>query len=273
MGLNAFFSARIDYQDKEKRLEDKTMEYVWRPMYDTFGDDKQIFHHVLYHHYSAPSGFDFDTLSNDQPFETDELLKTYNAPERAAELLDWVTHQAEHYMSQKHMMITWGDDFHYQDGHKIFKQLDNMIGYWNENMVEATNIQLQYSTPSMYVDAIAAENIKWPTKYDDILPYADNSASFWTGYFSSRANDKKYMRDASHTLSSSSKLFSLAAINQETSDAEIAEIVATKDSMMSVVGIIQHHDGITGTAKQHVADDYMNRIAKGIAQTNPVYAE
>ena len=30
-----------------------------------------------------------------------------------------------------------------------------------------TNIELIYSTPSMYVDAIAAENIIWPTKYDD----------------------------------------------------------------------------------------------------------
>lgn len=41
---------------------------------------------------------------------------------------------------------------------------------------------------------------------------------------------------------------------------------------MDVVGIVQHHDGITGTAKQHVSDDYVTRIFNGIQETNPVYA-
>jgi hypothetical protein len=80
-------------------------------------------------------------------------------------------------------------------------------------MQEATNIELIYSTPSMYVDAIKKKNISWTTRYDDLFPYADNENSFWTGYFSSRANDKKYMRDASHTLHSSNKLFALNSID------------------------------------------------------------
>ena len=112
-----------------------------------------------------------------------------------------------------------------------------------------TNIELIYSTPSMYVDAIAAENIIWPTKYDDGFPYADNDSSFWTGYFSSRANDKKYMRDASHTLHSSNKLFALSSIDQETTDAQINAMLNAKATMMDVVGVMQHHDGITGTGK------------------------
>ena len=80
-------------------------------------------------------------------------------------------------------------------------------------MQEASNIELIYSTPSMYVDAIKTKNISWTTRYDDLFPYADNENSFWTGYFSSRANDKKYMRDASHTLHSSNKLFALNSID------------------------------------------------------------
>ena len=94
-----------------------------------------------------------------------------------------------------------------------FTSSDNMINYWNENMLEATNIELMYSTPQMYVDAIAASNIAWPTKYDDMFPYADTDVAYWTGYFSSWANAKKYMRDASHTLHSSNNLFALAALD------------------------------------------------------------
>jgi hypothetical protein len=170
------------------------------------------------------------------------------------------------------MLITMGDDFRFQNAHKYFSSSDNMINYWNEHMMESTNIELIYSTPSMYIDAIAAENIEWPTKYDDGFPYADGDTAFWTGYFSSRANAKKYMRDASHTLHSSNKLFALASIDQSTTDSEIDEMLAAKAAMLDVVGVVQHHDAITGTAKQHTADDYNKRIYKGIERTNPVYA-
>ena len=125
----------------------------------------------------------------------------------------------------------------------------------------------------MYVDAIAAENIEWPTKYDDLFPYADNENSYWTGYFSSRANDKGYMRRASQTLHSSNKLFALAAIDQTTSDEQVDAMFEAKETMLDVVGVIQHHDGITGTGKQHTADDYTKRIFKALEAVNPVYAD
>lgn len=83
MGFDAWFFARLDYQDKDKRLANQEMEFIWRSSYDELGNTSQILTHALYHHYSAPSGFDFDTLSRDQPFVIDESLSTYNAPERA----------------------------------------------------------------------------------------------------------------------------------------------------------------------------------------------
>ena len=70
----------------------------------------------------------------------------------------------------------------------------------------------------MYIDALKKQNIKWPTKYDDMFPYASYSAQYWTGYFTSRPNDKGYMRHASHVLHTTSKIFSLAAINLSTTE-------------------------------------------------------
>jgi hypothetical protein len=80
MGFDAFFFARLDYQEKEVRLGDRTMEWVWRPMYETLGESVQILAHAFYNMYYTPDGFDFDTLSNDSPFIDDETLETYNAP-------------------------------------------------------------------------------------------------------------------------------------------------------------------------------------------------
>jgi len=48
-----------------------------------------------------------------------------------------------------------------------------------------------------------------------MFPYADDDYSFWTGYFTSRSNDKDYIRRGSHNLHASSKLYGLTAIDSQ----------------------------------------------------------
>jgi hypothetical protein len=92
----------------------------------------------------------------------------------------------------------------------------------------------------MYIDAVFADNLTWSTKYDDMFPYANNDVSYWTGYFSSRANDKEYIRRAEHTLHASNKVFAMNSLNQEVvNNSNFAQkAVETKDKMMDVVGVI-----------------------------------
>jgi len=52
-----------------------------------------------------------------------------------------------------------GEDFRFQNAHQFFRSSDNLISYWNQNILPLTNIELLYSTPSMYIDAVAAQNI------------------------------------------------------------------------------------------------------------------
>ena len=51
MGFNAWFFARGDYQDKERRLQEKELEWLWRPMYQNLGNRTEIFTHWLFDHY------------------------------------------------------------------------------------------------------------------------------------------------------------------------------------------------------------------------------
>jgi len=65
MGFQAFFFARIDYQDKRYRLENKTMEMIWRPLQYTGDKSTFMFTHVNFYHYSPPPGFCFDDVCRD----------------------------------------------------------------------------------------------------------------------------------------------------------------------------------------------------------------
>ena len=84
MGFDAWFFSRLDYQDRDRRLDAKEMEFLWRPYFDHFGFDKQVFTHSLYYGYRSPLGFDYDTSSKDDAFVDNPNLSTYNADTKAA---------------------------------------------------------------------------------------------------------------------------------------------------------------------------------------------
>lgn len=46
-----------------------------------------------------------------------------------------------------------------------------------------------------------------------MYPYAEKENSYWTGYFTSRANDKEYIRRGSKNIHSASKLYGLAVLD------------------------------------------------------------
>ena len=86
-----------------------------------------------------------------------------------------------------------------------------MIKYMNKH--HGNEFLFMYSTPSNYIDALKEKDIKWPTKYDDMFPYEDKHDTFWTGYYSSRPNDKAFIRRASSYFRSSSQLYSQKVVD------------------------------------------------------------
>jgi len=60
--------------------------------------------------------------------------------------------------------------------------------------LQTDEVNIFYSTPSRYVDAIHQANLTWEVKTDDFFPYADCPWCYWTGYFTSRIALKGYVR-------------------------------------------------------------------------------
>ncbi len=137
-----------------------------------------------------------------------------------------------------------------------------MINYMNKHYSDKFNFR--YSTPSDYVDAIKKYNVSWPTKYDDMFPYSDLPTQYWTGYFTSRANSKSYARTGSSFMHASNLLYVEKIIDQSTSESDIKHILESSFSMHDAIGINQHHDAITGTADQYVANDYASILYKAM---------
>jgi len=269
MNFDAWFFARLDYEDKNQRLANKEMNFLWRPFSEHFGDEKQIFTSAMRDHYCWPEGFWYDERwYTDDPMVADPDLDTYNADSKLQQLLSYIIDMEGDYLGD-HMFIPFGCDFSFANARMNFDQMDLIIEYFNKHNNQ--NITTLYSTPEAYIDALYSQNITWPVKYDDMFPYADNNVDPWTGYYTSRALAKKEVREGQSLLHASNKLFSLKVLDQSASDEEIKSIKSANWNILDAMGVYQHHDGITGTAQQHVADNYHHKLDKARAHVEKVY--
>ncbi|KAF9678599.1 hypothetical protein SADUNF_Sadunf07G0051300 [Salix dunnii] len=251
LGFDSVHFARIDYQDRAKRKDNKALEVIWRGS-KTFGSSSQIFANAFPVHYSPPDGFNFEVFENFVPVQDNLLLDDYNVEQRVNDFINAAMTQAN-VTRTNHIMWTMGDDFKYQYAESWFKQMDKLIHYVNKD----GRVNALYSTPSIYTDVKNAANESWPLKTDDYFPYADRDNAYWTGFFTSRPALKRYVRQLSG--------YYLAA-------RQLEFLVGKKSTgpntyrLGDALGIAQHHDGITGTAKQHTTNDYEKRLAIGAVE-------
>ncbi|XP_018049509.1 PREDICTED: lysosomal alpha-mannosidase-like [Atta colombica] len=292
MGFDGMLFGRIDYQDKEKRLNNKMMEFIWKSS-PNLGKRADLFTTAMFNTYSPPPGFCFDILCNDEPIIDDPDSPDYNIDRRIDDFLRYAVTQASHYRTKhiiltmggdftyqhaemyfmnldklirttslvelfltyaqiqarayktNHIILTMGDDFHYQQADMVFGNLDKLIKYTNQRNGSVVNVI--YSTPLCYLKALNDLNLQWPTKSDDFFPYASDPHSYWTGYFSSRPTVKYFEREGNNMLQASKQLVVLT--NLKSYDESL-------EHFREAMGVMQHHDAVSGTEKQFVANDY-----------------
>ncbi|XP_058102931.1 alpha-mannosidase At3g26720-like isoform X2 [Magnolia sinica] len=251
VGFDSLFFARIDYQDRAKRKDEKSLEVVWHGS-KTLGSSSQIFTGVFPVHYDPPSGFNFE-FNDDSPIVQDDIhLFDYNVQERVNDFVAAAVNQAN-VTRTNHIMWCMGTDFKYQYATTWFRQMDKLIHYVNKD----GRVNALYSTPSIYTDAKHAANESWPLKTDDFFPYADRANVYWTGYFTSRPAFKGYVRTMSAYYLAARQLEFL--LGRKSSGPKT-------DTLADALAIAQHHDAVSGTERQHVASDYAKRLYMGYAE-------
>ena len=83
---------------------------------------------------------------------------------------------------------------------------------------------------------------------------------YWTGFFTSKPYLKGYIRKASNIFYTLSKYH---AYNRFLNNNINGGIIYNLNTLREVVGLTQHHDAITGTAKTFVNDDYLKMLELG----------
>jgi len=120
------------------------------------------------------------------------------------------------------------------------------------------------------------KKVDWKIKKDDFFPYSDCPHCFWTGYFTSRTAFKRLERVGSSFLLAARQIQAMpepASVNIGAADSMEDECSCSSRrchcnqplyALEDALGVAQHHDGVSGTAKQHVVNDYSKRVQAGI---------
>ena len=253
-GFISTFFGRADFQDYDNRALNKQREFTWYP--SASNPKANLLGGILLtNHYGPPDHFHWDvTNPRVAPIQDDPNLNDYNVDEKVDKFVELAEANSLITLGTNQMW-TMGDDFNYMDANFWFKNLDKLI-----KAVQADGrINVTYSTPFDYSLAKISEGLQLPPNTGDFFPYEDCPHCFWTGYFTSRPALKRYIRDVSAYYNTARQIQSLLGKKSEA-------VSALADAM----GLAQHHDAVAGTAKQHVAFDYAQRLAKGVNEDLPI---
>ncbi|NXY26118.1 MA2B1 mannosidase, partial [Atrichornis clamosus] len=212
---------------------------------------------ILPNMYNPPPGLCWDQLCADPPV-VDGDSPERNVDSIVTSFLQAATNQAQQYRTN-HIIMTMGSDFHYENAHLWFKNLDKLIAHVNARQANGSRVHALYSTPSCYLRELHRANLTWPLKTDDFFPYSDGPHQFWTGFFSSRPAFKGYERLSSGFLQICSQLEALAGPSVRDGPYGPGDSSVLREA----VAVAQHHDAVSGTERQHVANDYARQLARG----------
>ena len=113
-----------------------------------------------------------------------------------------------------------------------------------------------YSNLTYYTDLKRDEGLAWTVKTDDFFPYGSVEHDYWVGYFTSRPAFKEFS-SIQYCVSTSS---TNKCCYQSHHSADFMPFQRT-------IGLVQHHDAVSGTEKQAVTDDYALRLHEALIRT------
>lgn len=293
MGFENMLIQRTHYELKKELALHKNLEYIWRQSWDA-EETTDIFVHMMpFYSYDIPHTcgpepaiccqFDFARMRafvyelcpwGQHPVETNQE----NVKERALKLLDQYKKKSTLYRTNT-LLVPLGDDFRYisiDEAEAQFRNYQLIFDYINSN--PSLNAEANFGTLEDYFRTLRdeAERINYsrpgevgssqiggfPSLSGDFFTYADRQQDYWSGYYVSRPFFKAVDRVLEQTLRASEMMMAFLLGYCQRAQCEkfptgfSYKLTAARRNL----ALFQHHDGVTGTAKDHVVEDYGIRM-------------
>ncbi|KAL0222279.1 hypothetical protein RCL1_002133 [Eukaryota sp. TZLM3-RCL] len=242
---------RIHFKAKNLLRDSGQLEFLWQGAKGA-GESGRAIAHLLYKHYSAPKGFDFEDVHY--------TIGRHNVNMKADQLLSELRTQSKAYPT-RNLLVPVGDDFKFKNAKRQYENWEMLMENINSRY---SDVEIKWSTPDKYLDDLLESKPNLPIFSGDFFPYADNSDSYWTGYYSTSPTLKKKIRDAEKMLRNAEVLAVLAMQKSPISSNYLPEYLSLMDEPRKTVALVQHHDAITGTSRHATLADYHKRLDKSL---------
>ncbi|XP_041916273.1 alpha-mannosidase 2 [Alosa sapidissima] len=287
-GFSNMLIQRVHYSVKKHFASHKTLEFFWRQNWDHDASTDILCHMMPFYSYDVPHTcgpdpktccqFDFKRLPGGRvscPWRVPpQAITDHNVQDRARMLLDQYRKKSKLFRS-KVVLAPLGDDFRYTEALEWDQQYQNyqkLFDYMNSH--PELHVKAQFGTISDYFEALrkatgdGVGSLTLPTVSGDFFTYADRDDHYWSGYFTSRPFYKRLDRILESHLRAAEILYSLALANMrkvgKSNDFPAVESYKLLTGARRNLALFQHHDAITGTAKDWVVVDYGTRLFHSI---------
>ncbi|XP_017921593.1 PREDICTED: alpha-mannosidase 2x isoform X3 [Capra hircus] len=251
--LTSMLIQRVHYAIKKHFAASHSLEFMWRQTWDSDASTDIFCHMMPFYSYDVPHTcgpdpkiccqFDFKRLPGGRiscPWKVPpRAITEANVAERAGLLLDQYRKKSRLFRSNV-LLVPLGDDFRYDKPQEWDAQFFNY-----QRLFDFLN-----SKPDLHVQD-----------------------HYWTGYYTSRPFYKNLDRVLEAHLRGAEILYSLAVAHARraglASQFPLSNFALLTDARRTL-GLFQHHDAITGTAKEAVVVDYGVRLLRSLVSLKQV---
>ena len=255
MNFDKIVLTRIDYLEKKDRINNHNLEFI----YDPFGLGQEIFTHISYHHYNPRE------VLRHYPGDKKIILSEEELKNVCDKFYEEMKEERVGYRTNN-LLLYYGEDFAFNEADINYENIEMIMDYVNNNM--KGKMKMIYSTPSQYFDSVLRSGVKFDKHSNyDFFPYADNAHCYWTGYFTSRANLKGLIKQLGLYINIINKLLFQIFMDKEIMNKNKKMIEKAIDCVYLArenLGVLQHHDAVTGTSKEKTSKDYENMAIIGV---------
>uniref|UniRef100_A0A672ID83 Alpha-mannosidase n=1 Tax=Salarias fasciatus TaxID=181472 RepID=A0A672ID83_SALFA len=295
-GLKNMVIQRIHYAVKKHFARQKSLEFLWRQSWDSSPRSDITCHMMPFYSYDVPHTcgpnpavccqFDFHRLPGRRVFcpwrVPPQPITEQNVQERALLLLDQYRQKSLLFRTPV-LLVPLGDDFRFVESSEWDVQLSSyqrLFDYYQQH--PELRVTARFGTLSDYFQSLhrrlGASGVSLPSLRGDFFTYADRDDHYWSGFFSSRPFYKRLDRVLEATLRATEILFSLtlAEMRRFHGDGRLAATFPAREHFARLtsgrrsLALFQHHDAVTGTARDPVVVDYGTRLLRSLLDLRQV---